>query len=475
MHDRARIARLAADVAQVRDLIAQRRDPVHLLGIGGVGVAGVAVMLHAHGLRVSGCDTSRSGITEWLGRLGIPVAIGHDANHLNESPAWLVRSPAVRDDETELLAAQSAGLRVFPRGVVLPAILHGQRSVAVSGSHGKTTTTAMIAHVLRRCGVDASFCIGGVVEEGGGVAVAGSGDVIVVEADESDGTVALYSPDIAVVTNVELDHVDYFENQSELHDCFRQFGGQAGFVVYGADDSGALAIFEKFPNAEGFGFENGRWRAANIAESPFAISFDAVCDGEILGRVELGVPGRHNILNALAAIAVASRFEIPFEKVAPALATFKPVRRRFDVLARTGKRIVISDYAHHPTEIRALMRQAGGLPYKRILAVFQPHRYTRTAAMGREFAQSFGGVDYLVLAPTYAAFEDPVAGGDIRDLARLFGETNQVASWCADSLLAAWEHIREKWRDGDALLIVGAGDVEKIAFWARDELLKSET
>ncbi len=472
MHDRSRIARLAADVARVRELITQRRDPVHLIGIGGVGMAGVAVMLQSRGLRVSGCDGVRSSVTDWLQKLGIPVSIGQDVKHLEAKPAWLVRSPAVRDEEPELKAAEAAGLPVFPRGVVLPALLHSQRSIAVSGAHGKTTTTAMIAHILRRCGIDASFCVGGIVDENGAVAVAGHDPVIVVEADESDGTVALYSPDIAVVTNVEMDHVDYFESQSELHDCFRQFGEQSGFVLFGADDPGASEIFRSFPNVEGLGFENGRWRARIVAEKSFSISFEALRDGEIFGRVELSISGRHNVLNAIAAIAIASRFEIPFAKIAAALASFKPVRRRFEILARTEKRIVISDYAHHPTEIRALMKQAAGLPHERILAVFQPHRYTRTAALGADFARSFGGVDYLVLAPTYAAFEQPVAGGDIRDLAKLFESENKVPSWCADSLLAAWEHIRDKWRDGDALLIVGAGDVEKIAFWARDELLK---
>ena len=191
MHDRNKIAQLAEDVTLVRELVARRNDPVHLLGIGGVGMAGVAVILHARGLRVSGCDRSQSDITDSLQTTGIPISIGHNSAHLNSTPAWLVRSPAVRDEEPELKAAQAAGLRAFPRGVVLPALLHGQRSVAVSGAHGKTTTTAMIAHVLRRSGIDASFCVGGVVDESGCVAAAGRENVIVVEADDSDGTLAL--------------------------------------------------------------------------------------------------------------------------------------------------------------------------------------------------------------------------------------------------------------------------------------------
>lgn len=474
MHDRPDIGRLEADVAAVRELIARGRDPVHLLGIGGVGMAGVALMLKARGLRVSGCDVARGAVVAWLEREGIPVAAGHDPAHLRDRPAWLVRSPAVRHGEVELAAARAAGLPVFARGVVLPALLQGRRSIAVSGAHGKTTTTAMIAHVLRGCAVDASFCVGGIVAGDGMVAAAGRDPVMVVEADESDGTLALYAPDIAVVTNVELDHVDHFRTRDELDACFRRLGAQSGHVIYGADDPGARALFDTWPGAEGFGLSAGRWRATGLVEEPFAISFDVSCDGQPLGRVELAAPGRHNVLNALAALAVCACMRLPFRRMADALRTFAPVRRRFEVLANAGSRIVISDYAHHPTEIRALLAQAARLPCRRILAVFQPHRYTRTAAMGREFAQAFNGVDYLVLAPTYAAFEDPVPGGGIRDLAALFEASNRVPSWCADSLLAAWEHIREKWRDGDVLLIVGAGDVEKIALWARDHVLNPE-
>lgn len=477
MHDPHRVAQLAGDVDRVEALIARKAGPVHLVGIGGVGVAGVAVMLKGLGLPVDGCDGATGATTRWLESQGIPVALGHDPAHLHqtERPAWLVRSPAVRDLEPELAAAVEVGIPVFPRGVVLPALLRGLSSIAVGGAHGKTTTTAMIAHSLRHAGLDASYCVGGVVQGEGGVAGWGASGWAVAEADESDGTLALYAPQIAVVTNVELDHVDYFETRAQLHDCFRQFGAQAKRVIYCADDPGASGLFSGWASAESFGIESGDWRADRIEASPFAVSFDVRHRDRALGRVELAVPGRHNVLNALAALAAAVQTGLAFDAVSAALAAFKTVRRRFDILAQAAGRMVISDYAHHPTEIRALMRQAVDLPFRRILAVFQPHRYTRTAALGTEFAQSFGGVDYLVLAPTYAAFEDPVPGGDIRDLARLFEQANQVPSWCADSLQSAWEHLRDQWREGDALLVVGAGDVEKIAFQAAEFLIKQTT
>lgn len=461
--------RLAA-LEQVAGLIAAGAGPVHLAGIGGVGMAGLAVLLRAAGLEVSGCDCDAGPITRWLEQLGIPVTLGHDPAHLDPQPAWMVRSPAVRTSEPELVAAARRGIPLFARGVVLPALLRGQTSAAVSGTHGKTTTTAMLSHVLRTCGIDASFCVGGIVGADGAVAAIGRAPVLVVEADESDGTLALYAPDVAVVTNVELDHVDYFRDEPGLHACFRTFVRKSRTLLFGADDRGACAVSAGHPDAEGFGLTAGRWQARIVREDAFAIAFDVLCDGLPVAAVELPLPGRHNVLNALAALAAATRLGVAPGQGGRALASFRSVRRRFEIVSRDAGRIVITDYAHHPTEIRALMQQAMRLPFTRRIAIFQPHRFSRTAALGLDFARAFGGVDHLVLAPTYAAFEDPVAGGSIRDLARLFEQEHRAPSWCADSLDAAWRHVRSIWREGDALLLVGAGDIDSLSTVARQHL-----
>ena len=462
-------ARLAA-VAEAERLIAAGRGPVHLLGIGGVGMAGLAAALRAAGLEVTGCDGQHGETVRWLQSLGIPVHKGHDPSHLEPRPAWMVRSPAVRETEPEVMEARRAGIPVLARGFVLPAVLRGRTGIAVAGTHGKTTTTAMTAHILRTCGIDASFCVGGIVSADGAVAAVGRSRVMVVEADESDGTLALYESAVAVVTNVELDHVDYFRDEASLHACFGTFVRKAGCLIHCAEDPGASVISAGHPDAESFGLVAGRWQARGLREEPFAQAFEVLCEGRIAGQVSLNLPGRHNVLNALAAVAASARTGVDPAAACRALASYRGVRRRFEIVARAPGRVVISDYAHHPTEIRALMTQVMALPCARRIAIFQPHRFTRTAALGPDFARAFGGLDLLVLAPTYAAFEDPVAGGAVEDLARLFEREYRAPSWCAPSLAAAWERVAADWRDGDVVLLIGAGDVDALSSEARRHL-----
>ncbi len=464
-----RLAELRAEYARVRLQLAAPPGPVHLLGIGGVGVAGVAVQLAARGYAVSGCDGAPDGLGPWLAARGISVLRGHHPDHLTPEIQWLVRSPAVAEDEPEVLAARARGLPVYLRGVVLPALLSSQPSIAVGGTHGKTTTSAMTAHVLRQCGMDVSFCIGGEVPTLGGVAQAGTAGGMVVEADESDGTLALYEPDYAVITNVELDHVDFFSDESELDLCFGAFAAQARrAVVYCADDAGAVrtARCAKVRTLS-YGFSGSAdWTAETIQSGPRTISAALSHRGQDRGPLELAVPGRTNLLDAMAAVAVAVDLGIPFAAVVEALRSFRPVRRRVDVVAERRGITVISDYAHHPTEIAAFLQQVIGLHPQRVLAVFQAHRYSRTAALGAAFPPAFAGVDELILAPIYAASEDPVPGGSLADLHEHFRRWGRIPVTSAQSLLDAWRLIREKWRAGDVVLVIGAGDIEQIAFQA---------
>ena len=480
---------LDRDFALARSLLARGPAAVHFAGVGGVGMAGLAHLLAARGYAVSGCDATPSRITDWLARHGVAVQIGHNVAHITPELAWLVRTPAVAADAPEILAAQARGLPVLARGVVLPALLQTfPFSIAVAGTHGKTTTTAMIAQLLQANGWAPAFAIGGEVDALGGVAAAGQGRHIVVEADESDGTLALYTPDIAVVTNIEFDHMEHFGGEPELVGCFQRFIRQARRVVYGADDPRAAALGR---GGISFGFAAyADFRAVNVELSARSSSFDVLRRGETLGRLQLPVPGRHNILNALAACAAASEVLQGAEQgpgllpaggntaVPPVLGKtavfqplerFCPARRRFEVVSEAGGVLVISDYAHHPTEIRALVAAARGLGRRRLLAVFQPHRYTRTLALGADFPGAFAGVDEVVLAPVYAASEPPLAGGTSHDLARLFAQNGVTRLREVESLDAAWNYLREALRDGDALLVVGAGDVEKIAWLAKAE------
>jgi UDP-N-acetylmuramate--alanine ligase len=472
---------LDRDFAVARALLARGPAAVHFTGVGGVGMAGLAYLLAARGFAVSGCDATPGRITDWLARHGVAVQFGHAAAHITPDLAWLVRTPAVAAGAPEVLAARARGLPVLARGVVLPALLKDfPFSIAVAGTHGKTTTTAMIAQLLQANGCAPAFAIGGEVEALGGVAAAGQGRHIVVEADESDGTLALYAPDIAVVTNIEFDHMEHFDGEPELVGCFARFIRQARRVIYGADDPRAASLCG---GGVSFGFAaDADFRAVNIELSPRASAFDVLRRGEKLCRIRLPVPGRHNILNALAACAAASEvfqgleketavFSKAWKTAGPgfqALENFCPARRRFEVVSEAGGVLVISDYAHHPTEIRALVAAARGLGRRRLLAVFQPHRYTRTRALGADFPGAFAGVDEVVLAPVYAASEPPLAGGTSHDLAGHFAQSGGPRLREVESLDAAWNYLRENLGAGDALLVVGAGDVEKIAFMAKE-------
>lgn len=467
-----RLAELRREAVAAREALALAQGDVHLVGIGGVGMAALALQLQARGFRVSGCDVGDSSVTRWLRSRGIEVQQGHDASHLTGREAFVVRSPAVAKEDPEWLRAGALGRRCFIRGVVLPALLAGRTSIAVGGTHGKTTTTAMIVSMLEAAGIHASFCIGGEVGESGVVARVGSAPTLVVEADESDGTLSLYEADYGVITNVEMDHVDFFRDAAELDECFRAFAAQTRVaLVYCADDAGASRAARGARRAWGYGFgSDARLQARDVRLAGRGSTCQVFLDGRFQGVLELQVPGRSNVLDALAALAVGLDCGHAFAPLASGLRAFRAVRRRFDVVAVGRGITVVSDYAHHPTEVRALMEQVRGLQPRRVLAVFQPHRYSRTAALGAAFPAAFAGAAMVVLAPVYAASEQPVAGGRIEDLHAHFVRDGAVPSHLTHSLLEAWEHIRNTWREGDVLLVVGAGDVEKIAAWAAQEL-----
>ncbi|HRZ11911.1 MAG TPA: UDP-N-acetylmuramate--L-alanine ligase [Kiritimatiellia bacterium] len=458
-------------------LLPQPGERVHLLGIGGVGMAGLAVHLDGRGARVSGCDAGRNRLTDDLERRGIRCVVGHDPAHLEPDVKQVVRSTAVPDSCEELRAARARGMPVLSRGSVLAALLEGRLSVAVGGTHGKTTTTAMIAQALRHAGLDPGFCIGGEVDELGGVAGVGDGRLLVVEADESDGTLALYRPDIALVTNIELDHLEHFDGEAGLIACFGKFvRGTRRKVIYCADDPRASSLCRSVPNALSYGWAPGaEVRGLLRASSPAHAEVEVRIKGRRAGVFRLPVAGPQNAQNALAACAAAIEAGLTFEQAAAGLAEFRPAKRRFEIVAEMRGVTVVSDYAHHPTEIRAMMRVAAGRPARRRLAVFQPHRYTRTRALGPEFPPAFAGADEIWLLPVYAASEAPLEGGTSEDLLGHFRAFGGPPVRLLRSLEDAREQWRGWWKDGDLLLVIGAGDVEKIAWWAKDDLIGGNT
>lgn len=442
---------------------------VHFVGVCGVGMAGLAYLLARAGFRVSGCDLHRNELADWLEQAGVPVAEGHDPAHVRAGPDWLVVSTAVPCDGEELVAARARGLPVLARGVVLAAVLEGCPSVAVCGTHGKTSTSSMIAHVLRMAGRDVSYCIGGDTRTPGGVAAHGSTDLLVVEADESDGTLPCFVPMTAVITNIEYDHADYFEDEAAVRTCFRRVAENAARVIYCADDPGAQDVCSGLATALSFGFGSSVFfRGINLEQTSDGLRFAVRQGDRELGFVELPVPGVHNGLNALAACAVALEAGLPFEAVVAALGCFRPVRRRFDRLVDRPDLLVVSDYAHHPSELRAVLAtpvRDGSAPSGtgRRLVVFQPHRYSRTEALADEFVSVLAEPEELVLLPVYAASEPPIAGGTSWALYSRFRVAGMEHVRLAESFEAVGAYVAQAVRPGDTVYVLGAGSVEKVA------------
>lgn len=408
---------------------------VHLLGIGGIGMAGIAWLLNERGFNVSGCDLLENRQTDWLTRNGIEISFGHSEFHISESVDWVVHSTAVPDSHPEMQAALNAGIPVSRRGEVLPALMRDRTCIAVSGTHGKTTTTAMIAQIL-----DCGFFVGGEIAGYDG-AVARDGEIMVVEADESDGTVAGYSPDYSIITNIEYDHMEHHDSEVAFIGCFQKLIDQTKETVYFcSEDPQARRICSQNPKCEPY---------------------------ELLEKIKLPIPGKHNLWNASAACAVSRHWKSDAE-IFQALSNIRPIARRFEtVFNKEGIRIV-SDYAHHPTEVAALIQTAKELNPKRLLGIFQPHRYTRTFALGEAFPPSFHGLEKLWLVPVYAASEQPIAGGTSKDLLNRFSNDWKNRLYFFQSLETAWADIQKELRPDDLLLIIGAGDVEQIAEWARE-------
>ena len=416
-------------------------------------MAGVAFLLKERGFTVTGCDMQENRQTDWLRKNGIRISAGHDENHVKDID-WLVRSTAVPGTHPEVRRATELGIPVSLRGEVLPALMRDRTCIAVSGTHGKTTTTAMIAQVL-----DCGYCIGG--EIAGIDGVAKDAPLMVVEADESDGTVAGYTPDYAVITNIEYDHMEHHASEADFIDCFRQFVHNAREkVFYCAEDPLAGQVVQTSLSAQEQAAS--KLRGAPQKCEPFRFPSP---------RIQLPLPGDHNQWNAAAALAVCEQWK-PETEILQSLENIKPIRRRFETVFEGGGIRIVSDYAHHPTEIAALVQTALELKPRRLLAVFQPHRYTRTLALGAGFPPAFEGLDKLWLVPVYAASEQPLEGGTTKDLMAHFPGDWEGRLHYSQTLEAAWADIQPELREDDLLLVVGAGDIEQLAEWASSHFVQ---
>ena len=447
---------------------------VHFVGIGGSGMSGIAEVLLNLGYDISGSDLSSNAATRRLESLGARVYTGHTAQNIATADAVVV-STAVKADNPEVVAAREKHIPVVPRALMLAELRRLKQGIAIAGTHGKTTTTSLVASVLAEDGLDPTFVIGGRLNSAGANARLGSGEFIVVEADESDASFLHLQPVMAVITNIDADHMEtYGHSIDKLKQAFVDFTQHLpfyGMVVLCQDDANVRDILPKITKpVTTYGFTpEAQLRAVDVTHEGGQMRFRVVREGAADLRVTLNLPGMHNVLNALAAIAVGSEAGVTDEKIVKALAEFKGVGRRFQrygeaALPSGGHATVIDDYGHHPAEMAATVAAArGAFAGRRLLLAFQPHRYTRTRDCFEDFAQVLSTVDALVLTEVYSAGEAPIVAADGRALARAVRLQGKVEPIFVEAVAAMPEAIRNAARDGDVVLVMGAGSIGGVA------------
>ncbi|MDQ5836002.1 MAG: UDP-N-acetylmuramate--L-alanine ligase [Acidobacteriota bacterium] len=444
----------------------RRIRQVHFVGIGGIGMSGIAEVLLNMGFRVSGSDLKRSEVTARLEALGAKIYEGHAAENINGAHV-VVRSTAVREENPEIVEARRRSIPVIPRAEMLAELMRLKpHTVAVAGSHGKTTTTSMVATVLAHAELDPTVVVGGVVGAMGSNARVGKSDLMVVEADESDRSFLMLTPTFAVVTNIDREHMDHYTDMTDVRKCFADFVNKVPF--YGAavlclDDPHVQAVIPEVVRRR---ITYGLSAQADIAarevryDKQFGSVFQVRREGEAVGEVSLQVPGLHNIYNSLAAVAVGLELEVPFDTIAGALAGFTGVNRRFQLKGEAAGVIVVDDYGHHPTEIRATLVAAKlGSRGRRMVVLFQPHRYTRTQDLMDEFARSFNNADVLMVTDIYAASEDPIEGVSAESLVGAVRRFGHKDARYVGTIEEATQALLEEVRPNDMVITLGAGNV----------------
>jgi UDP-N-acetylmuramate--alanine ligase len=443
-------------------LFRSRPAKIHFVGIGGIGMSGIAEVLLNLGYRVSGSDLKASETTRRLASLGGRIVTGHAAQNVADADVVVISS-AVHRDNPEVQEAARQKIPVIPRAAMLAELMRLKYGVAIAGSHGKTTTTSMAAHLLAQAGLDPTAVVGGKVNGFGSNAKLGKGDYMVVEADESDGSFLRITPTIAIVTNIDPEHLDHWKTPEALRQGFVDFVNRVPFYGRAILCIDHPTVQSLLPDVEArvatYGeSQTADYRAEGIEVAGGAVRFDAFRRGEPLGRFEVAMVGRHNALNALSVIALGDEMGIPPDTTRAALASFQGVQRRFTHRGEAAGVTVVDDYGHHPAEVKATLRGARDAYKRRVVCLFQPHRYTRTRDLMAEFATAFNDADVLLLTDVYAAGEEPIPGATAATLAeavRSHGHRDVTLVPRAELARAAKERVRP----GDLVLTLGAGDI----------------
>ena len=444
---------------------------IHFVGIGGSGMSGIAEVLLTRGYHVTGSDLASSDVTRRLETLGGTIFIGHDESHVNGAQVVVVSS-AVQDSNPEIVAAKKNVVPVIPRAEMLAELMRLKFGVAIAGAHGKTTTTSLVASVLAHAGLDPTFVVGGKVNAMGTHARLGRSDLLIAEADESDGSFLRLSPSIAVVTNVDREHLDYYGSMDRLEAAFLEFVNKVPFygaAVLCADDVRLRAMLPQIrKRCVTYGLHASSdahvpdFQATEITVQHGVTNFRARHHGKELGPFRLNIPGVHNVSNALAAIAVALELDAPLDLIRTGMAAFSGVERRFHVRGEKDGIVVVDDYGHHPTEIRLTLAAVKTVWPGRLVVIFQPHRYSRTRDLLDDFAQAFDQADVLYVTPVYAAGESPVAGASGETLAERIRAAGHPAVHWMEKTDGVVSRLIPDLQPGDRVLTLGAGDVWKM-------------
>ncbi len=451
-------------IEETSQRLLDRANPmrVHLLGVAGSGMSGLVALLLEMGHKVSGSDKVTSRETERLQRLGLAFSSPHSAAAVADAEV-VVYSSAIKAGNVALEAARERGIACLRRAECLAAILHTRKGVVVAGTHGKTTTSAMCAHVLKKGGCAVSHYVGAEIPVLGANAHWDEGsDYFVAEGDESDGTLALYRPSHSIVLNIEEEHLDYYKGLEGIVAVFRTLLEQTSQrIIYCAESSAASELCRDREHTISYGWSGADYTAGDVSEGRGVVAFTVSRRGEALGRVELGVPGRHNVLNALAAIALADDLGVDFNLVARSLASFAGARRRFESVYLSSRFRIVDDYGHHPTEIEATLQTARSLRPGRIVVLFQPHRYTRTQRLAEDFGEALQGADLVYVTDVYPASEAPIDGVSGETIVEAVKRHGDTRCFSQPSLAGAHHVVGNVLEPGDLLLTLGAGNVHE--------------
>lgn len=444
---------------------------IHFVGIGGAGMSGIAKVFLELGEHVSGSDLQASESTKRLKKMGGKIFIGHHENNVDSQVGKVVVSSAIPHNNAEVVKAKQLGIPIVQRAEMLGELMKRQKGIAIAGAHGKTTTTSMISLIFEKNGYDPTVVIGGELNDIGGNAKLGKGKYLIAEADESDGSFLKLKPYVTVVTNIEDDHLDYYGTRENIKKAFQEFislTDPEGFVVVCMDDPVLSQMMPGLVDEKRiitYGVNtSANISAHNIRLEGFNTKFSVLNDGQELGEIKLSIPGKHNVLNALAAVAVGLNSGLSFEGIAKSLKPFLGAHRRFQKIGEIDGIRVYDDYAHHPTEIKATLSAAKTISAERIVAVFQPHRYTRTKLLAKEFGTAFSDADVLIINEIYSAGEPPIPGVDAEMI------VNQIKTATGQPVIYLREkeeivkRLSEITKPGDIILTLGAGNIWTVAY-----------